>query len=81
MTLQREVKPAGKTGYDIRTDILSMAKDLAISDFNARFREYELYLMLEEQGRFPNPPDRPAFPSIEKVIEISNSMNDFVAKK
>ena len=42
MTLQREVKPAGKTGYDIRTDILSMAKDLAISDFNARFREYEL---------------------------------------
>ena len=70
-----------KTGYDIRTDILSMAKDLAISDFNARFREYELYLMLEEQGRFPNPPDRPAFPSIEKVIEISNSMNDFVAKK
>jgi len=82
MSLQsREVKTSGKTGYDIRTDILAMSKDLAISDFNARFREYELYLMLEQLDRFTIPPDRPDFPTIEKVLDIANSMNEFVGKK
>lgn len=82
MSLQsREVKTSGKTGYDIRTDILAMSKDLAISEFDARCREYELYMRLEDQDRFSIPPDRPEFPTIEKVIEIANIMNAFVGKK
>lgn len=82
MSLQsREVKTSGKTGYDIRTDILAMSKDLAISDFNARFSEYELYMRLVDQDRFSIPPVRPEFPTIEKIIEIANSMNEFVSKK
>ena len=42
---QREVlkTQSGKTGYDIRTDILMMAKEIAMKEYDADFRIYELY--------------------------------------
>jgi hypothetical protein len=83
-TQHREVlktQPQGKTGYDIRTDILMMAKDLAIKEFDSEFRIYELFHMLENRAVFNESPDKPVFPTIDKVLEIANRMNDFVGKK
>jgi hypothetical protein len=75
-TQQREVlktQPQGKTGYDIRSDILMMAKDLAIKEFDSEFE----YWKILNQGI----ESKPEFPSIDKVLEIANRMNDFVGKK
>lgn len=75
-TQQREVlktQPQGKTGYDIRSDILMMAKDLAIREFDSEFE----YWKILQQGVS----NKPEFPSIDKVLEIANRMNDFVGKK
>lgn len=68
-----KVQPAGKTGYDIRSDILMMAKDLAIREFDSEFESWKIL-----QGV---PHEKPVFPSIDKVLEIANRMNDFVGKK
>ncbi len=75
-TQQREVlktQPQGKTGYDIRSDILMMAKDLAIKEFDS---ELEYWRILHRGME-----NKPEFPSIDKVLEIANRMNDFVGKK
>jgi len=83
-TQQREVlktQPQGKTGYDIRTDILMMAKDMALREFDAQFRIYELYHMLSDRQAFENIPIKPEFPTMDKILEIANRMNDFVGKK
>ena len=76
-----KTQPQGKTGYDIRTDILMMAKDLAIKEFESDFRMYELFHMLENRNVFNETPAKPAFPNIDRVLEIANKMNDFVGKK
>jgi hypothetical protein len=75
-TQQREVlktQPQGKTGYDIRSDILMMAKDLAIKEFDSEFEYWKILNRGME--------NKPEFPSIDKVLEIANRMNDFVGKK
>ena len=80
MSIQNmEVK--GKTGYDIRTDILQMATEMAMKEFESNFRMYELYHTLEKREVFESSPSKPDFPSIDKVLEIANKMNDFVGRK
>ena len=78
---QREVlkTQSGKTGYDIRTDILMMAKEIAMKEYDADFRIYELYHM--NGTNFSENPSKPVFPTMDKILEIANKMNDFVGKK
>ena len=81
-TLQREApKQQGKTGYDIRTDILMMAKDIAMKEYDTEFRIYELYHMISDRNVFEIVPSKPEFPTMNKILEIANQMNDFVGKK
>ena len=67
----------GKTGYDIRTDILMMAKDLALRQFDAEMDYWKISLTMKNDPT-NNPPQ---FPSMDKVLDIANRMNDFVGKK
>lgn len=79
---QPKTTQIGKSGYDIRTDILMMAKDIALKEYESEFRLYELYLTLGSRNSvFDNTPNKPAFPPMTKILEIANSMNDFVGKK
>ena len=80
--MNREVhKQQGKTGYDIRTDIIMMAKDLVMKEYDSEFRIYELYHSLNNREVFAEQPKKPEFPTIDKVLDIANKMNDFVGKK
>jgi hypothetical protein len=72
-TITNKLPQAGKTGYDIRSDILMMAKELAIKEFDAEFKYWEI----QQQGM----EHKPEFPSIDKILEIANRMNEFVGKK
>ena len=68
-----------KNGYEIRTDILGMAKSMVTEDFNAKFAGWELSATKDEKtGQIVSKVDMPAFPGLEKVLETAEKMYSFV---
>jgi len=70
-----------KNGYEIRTDILDMAKSLVSEDFHAKFRGWEMSVQKDEKtGQVLTKVDMPEFPGLEKVLEAAEKMYAFVNK-
>jgi len=68
-----------KTGYEIRTDILGMAKSLVQEDFHAKFQGWELTAKRDEKtGQLISTVEMPIFPGLEKVLETAEKMYSFV---
>ena len=68
-----------KNGYEIRSDILAMAKDLVQTEYNMKFAGWELSAEKDEKtGQVINKVSMPEFPGLEKVLETAQKMYDFV---
>jgi len=68
-----------KNGYEIRTDILAMAKDLVGQDFQVKFQGWEMTATRDEKtGQIVSKIDMPEFPGLEKVLETAEKMYAFV---
>jgi hypothetical protein len=68
-----------KNGYEIRTDILAMAKDLVSQDFAVKFQGWELTAERDEKtGQIVNKVAMPEFPGLDKVLETAEKMYAFV---
>ena len=68
-----------KNGYEIRTDILGMAKSLVQDDFSAKFQGWELTATRDEKtGQIVSKVEMPAFPGLDKVLETAEKMYSFV---
>jgi len=68
-----------KNGYEIRTDILGMAKSLVQDDFQAKFQGWEMTATRDEKtGQIVTKVDMPTFPGLEKVLETAEKMYAFV---
>ena len=68
-----------KNGYEIRTDILDMAKGLVSEDFHAKFRGWEMTATRDEKtGQIVSKVDMPQFPGLDKVLETAEKMYSFV---
>ena len=68
-----------KNGYEIRTDILDMAKGLVSEDFHAKFRGWEMSVARDEKtGQVLTKVDMPEFPGLDKVLETAEKMYGFV---
>ena len=68
-----------KIGYEIRTDILGMAKSLVQDDFQAKFQGWEMTATRDEKtGQIVTKVDMPTFPGLEKVLETAEKMYAFV---
>ena len=68
-----------KNGYEIRTDILGMAKSLVQDDFQAKFQGWEMTAARDEKtGQIVTKVDMPTFPGLEKVLETAEKMYAFV---
>lgn len=68
-----------KNGYEIRTDILAMAKDLVSNDFQVKFNGWEMTAQRDEKtGQIVSKIDMPEFPGLEKVLETAEKMYAFV---
>ena len=68
-----------KNGYEIRTDILAMAKDLVNEDFHMKFRGWEMSVEKDAKtGQVVSKVDMPEFPGLEKVLETAEKMYGFV---
>ena len=68
-----------KNGYEIRTDILAMAKDMVQQDFQVKFQGWEMTAARDEKtGQIVSTVAMPQFPGLEKVLETAEKMYGFV---
>lgn len=68
-----------KNGYEIRTDILAMAKDLVATDFQVKFQGWEMTAERDEKtGQIVSKINMPEFPGLDKVLETAEKMYAFV---
>lgn len=68
-----------KNGYEIRTDILGMAKDLVSDDFHVKFQGWEMTAQRDEKtGQIVSTVSMPSHPGLEKVLETAEKMYAFV---
>ena len=68
-----------KNGYEIRTDILKMAKDLVAEDYHAKWHGWEVSVDRDEKtGQVITKVGMPEFPGLDKVLETAEKMYSFV---
>jgi len=68
-----------KNGYEIRTDILDMAKGLVSEEFHAKFNGWEMTATRDEKtGQIVSKVEMPQFPGLDKVLETAEKMYSFV---
>ena len=68
-----------KNGYEIRTDILGMAKSLVQDDFQSKFAGWEMTATRDEKtGQIVSTVSMPTFPGLDKVLETAEKMYAFV---
>ena len=68
-----------KNGYEIRTDILDMAKSLVSEEFHSKFQGWELTTAKDPStGKLVTTVGMPTFPGLDKVLETAEKMYSFV---
>jgi hypothetical protein len=68
-----------KNGYEIRTDILDMAKGLVSEEFHAKFQGWEMSTAKDPStGKLITTVGMPEFPGLDKVLETAEKMYSFV---
>jgi hypothetical protein len=68
-----------KNGYEIRTDILGMAKSLVQDDYQSKFAGWEMTATRDEKtGQIVTKVGMPEFPGLDKVLETAEKMYAFV---
>ena len=68
-----------QNGYEIRTDILGMAKDLVQSEYSMKFHGWEMSAERDEKtGQIVSKVNMPEFPGLDKVLETAEKMYAFV---
>lgn len=69
-----------KNGYEIRTEVLDMAKGLVTDEFHSKFHGWELSNKRDEKtGQFVTTVGMPEFPGLEKVLETAEKMYQFIS--
>jgi hypothetical protein len=68
-----------KNGYEIRTEILAMAKDLINSEYNSKFNGWEISQRKSADGKsVVTSVTMPEYPGLDKVLEVAERMYAFV---
>ena len=68
-----------KNGYEIRTDILAMAKDMLQTEHSTKFAGWEMTAKRDEKtNQIVTKVGMPEFPGLEKVLETAEKMYRFV---
>ena len=68
-----------KNGYEIRTDILAMAKDLVQGEYSMKFQGWEMSTKRDEKtGQIVSTVELPTYPGLDKVLETAEKKYAFV---
>lgn len=69
-----------KNGYEIRTEVLAMAKDLVGQEFKYKYMGWETEVKKDKDGSLVTTVSMPEYPGIEKVLEAAEKMYNFVSQ-
>lgn len=68
-----------KNGYEIRTDILAMAKDIVMEEYHMKFSGWQMSVAKDEKtGQIVTQIDMPEFPGMQHILNTAQQMYDFV---
>lgn len=68
-----------KNGYEIRSDVLSMAKDTVQAEYSFKFAGWEQTAIRDEKtGQVVTTVGMPEVPGLDKVLEAAEKMYAFV---
>ncbi len=68
-----------KNGYEIRTEILGMAKQLAEFEYSAKFQGWEMSATRDEKtGQIVTTVGMPQVPGLEQILTTAQKMYEFV---
>ena len=68
-----------KNGYEIRSDILALAKDAVMEEYHAKFHGWEISAKKDEKtGELVSTVTMPEFPGLDKILEAAEKMYGFV---
>jgi hypothetical protein len=68
-----------KNGYEIRTEILNMAKQLTEFEYTTKFQGWEISATRDEKsGQIITTVGMPEFPGLEHILATAQKMYDFV---
>ena len=68
-----------KNGYELRTDILELAKEFVYKDYEFKYAGWELTKKKDpETGQLVATVTMPEFPGLEKILETAEKMYAFV---
>ncbi len=68
-----------KNGYEIRADVLAMAKDVVMQDYQVKMHGWEITAGRDERtGQLTTTVAMPEFPGMEKILEAAEKMYAFV---
>lgn len=68
-----------KNGYEIRADILAMAKDMVQAEYTYKFQGWEMSAKRDDKtGQIVSTVSMPEFPGLDKVLETAEKMYNFV---
>ena len=69
-----------KTGYEIRTEVLDMAKDIALTEYNAKFGDWQMSVKKDDKGNIVHKVDMPNFPGLDIILANAERLYEFVNK-
>lgn len=68
-----------KNGYEIRADVLAMAKDIVMQDYQVKFHGWQMTATKDEKtGQIVTSVAMPEFPGMDKILEAAEKMYGFV---
>ena len=67
-----------KNGYEIRTEILAMAKDLVGQEYAMKYAGWEVTQQRDKDGKLVTEVAMPEFPGLDKILETAEKMYGFV---
>lgn len=71
-----------KNGYQIRSEILHLAKDFVQQEYQVKVAGWELSAVKDENtGKLVTTVGMPEFPGLDKILETAERMYTFVSKK
>lgn len=68
-----------KNGYEIRADILSLAKDAIVEEYKAKFHGWEVSAKKDETtGQLVTTVEMPEVPGLDQILAAAEKMYSFV---
>ena len=70
-----------KSGYEIRAEILDIAKQFVTEEFHSRYMGWEVSAKRDDKGNIITTVGMPEFPGLDKIMQTAQTMYDFVSKE